>query len=125
MRVLGIDWGEKRVGLAVADTAAPVAVPRGAEVNDGALVKKLAAFVEGERVGCVVVGLPLTMAGEEGKMTERVREFGAALSDAISCPLEYMDERLSSRDADPAATHGRDAQAAAVILQSWLDRKKP
>jgi len=123
MRALGLDWGAQRVGLAVADTVAPVAIPRGTEINDKGLVMKLAGFVLAEHVEQIVIGLPLTMAGEEGEMTKRVRAFGKVLAEATALPIAFVDERLSSRDTDSEAPQGRDAQAAATILQLWLDQR--
>ena len=120
MRVFGIDYGEKRVGIAVADTAAPIAVPRETLRNDGKLIDTLVKRAKADSIEQFVVGLPLLMDGEESALVEVVRAFGDALAERTGIPVSYVDERLSSQQAEKLGAPDIDAAAAAAILQSWL-----
>ncbi len=133
-RYLGIDYGARRIGLAVSDSAARMASPlrtlhqtggRGQEVD--AIRRVIDEFGITE----LVVGLPLNMDGTEGSQAKRTRQFGDTLGVQTALPVHYFDERLSSFAADElleAADLSRkkhkavhDAVAAQVILQSFLD----
>ena len=135
MRVLALDIGERRVGVAVSDADRRVATPL--KVLDGAVladVAPLRRLVEDYEIERLVVGLPLTMAGEEGPQALRVREAGERLGEILGLPVEYRDERLSSAEArrtmaasgtDSRAARGSvDMVAAAIVLQGWLDSRK-
>lgn len=117
MRILGLDYGQKRIGVAIADTEAPVAVPRGVFSAEDAL-SDIVALCRKENLELIILGLPLTMAGEEGEMARQARAFGDRLRRASGVPVEYVDERLSSK------VSASDAGAAAAILQTWLDRSR-
>jgi putative Holliday junction resolvase len=134
MRFLGVDVGRVRIGLALADdvlrTARPLrAVARRAEAATLADIVHSAREFEVERA---VVGLPLNMDGSEGPSARHARAFAAKLAAALEVPVELFDERLSTfeaetrlRDRGYSARDRRsrvDAEAAAVILQGWLDR---
>ena len=138
MRILGIDWGEKRVGVAVADTAAPLAVPRATLKQNRRLISAIKALAKEERAEHIIIGLPLTMEGKESDMAKRVRAFGVKLEQITELPVHFVDERLTSKQVrrDPSGkgegrlgrrrggrTSNIDAVAAAAVLQSWLDRK--
>lgn len=133
MRYLGIDVGRARIGVALADevlrTARPLrTVERRGDVPDLALLAEVAAEFE---VTQAVVGLPLNMDGTEGPSAEFARRFAAKLGDALEVPVALQDERLSTFEAEArlreqglSAKEQRsriDAEAAAVILQEWLD----
>ncbi|OHA49462.1 MAG: hypothetical protein A2991_00330 [Candidatus Terrybacteria bacterium RIFCSPLOWO2_01_FULL_58_14] len=121
MRILGLDYGERRVGVAFADTgAARVALPLLTLSNDAALLLKLRTLIRDRGIVRVVVGLPLTLRGEEGAMAEAARQFGKRLHDNIALPVDFVDERLTTKVARDA--HNRDAGAAAAILETWLAR---
>ena len=122
MRVLGIDFGEKRIGVAVADTTAPLATPKKTIKNNRRATQVIAKLVKEEGVKDVVVGLPKTMAGEEAEMAQKARAFGDALAAAADVSVHYVDERLSSEEAKKRGAKDVDAAAAATVLQSWLDR---
>ncbi|MBC7266978.1 MAG: Holliday junction resolvase RuvX [Coriobacteriia bacterium] len=136
MRVLGLDIGSVRVGVAISDPSGSVAVPR--TVLDAKRLfddpSELKAIVEDEGVGLLVVGLPVTMAGEEGPQADRARSAGDALGAALGVPVEYFDERLTSAEASAAMRSGGvksrhqrgriDAAAAALMLQAYLDSRK-
>ncbi len=135
MRYLGLDLGRARIGLALADdvlrTARPLsAVRHRSERDDLAAIAAVAAEYE---VGRAVVGLPFNMDGSEGPAARHARAFAERLGVALSLPVELFDERLSTfeaetrlRDQGFSARDRRarvDAEAAAVILQGWLDRR--
>jgi putative Holliday junction resolvase len=136
MRFLGIDVGRARIGLALADdvirTARPLrVVERRGDVPDLAAISSLAAEYE---VTQAVVGLPLNMDGTEGPSAAFARRFAARLGEALNVPVALQDERLSTFEAEQrlrergvSAREGRgqvDAEAAAVILQEWLDGER-
>ena len=123
MKILGLDYGTKRVGIAFCDTDVPVAVPRDVLVNDATLMKQLMAFCRAEDVKCIVVGLPVTLRGEEGRMAEVARAFGARIMAATGLPVEFADERFTTKDLPREGVRSVDAAAAARILQMWLDRQ--
>ncbi len=137
MRTLGVDLGSVRIGLALADdvlrTARPLCVvERRAVAADLAAVREAAREYEVDRV---VLGLPLNMDGSEGPAARHARAFAPKLEAALGVPVELFDERLSTfeaeirlRDQGFSAKDRRsrvDAEAAAVILQGWLDRDLP
>ena len=134
MRLLGVDVGRARIGLALADdllrTARPLrTVARRADAATFAEIGSAAREFEVERA---IVGLPLNMDGTEGEAARHARGFAAKLGAALGVPVELFDERLSTfeaetrlRDLGFSAKDRRsrvDAEAAAVILQGWLDR---
>jgi len=123
MRVLALDHGEARCGCAVSDPSETVVRPVGAverpDTRKGvARVAALAAELEAE---LIVVGLPVTLSGEEGHQAREARAFAARLEERSGRPVELYDERLTTRMA--AATGGRsdlDSRAAAHLLESYL-----
>ena len=141
MRVVGIDLGERRIGVAVSDPSGTLARPlktieRGASDADAierldAMIAALAA--EDDDVGAVVVGLPTRLDGTPSPQTLRVRAMVALLSARLTVPVFTQDERLSSREAEERLSHREkdwrkrkaklDAAAAAVILQDYLDAR--
>jgi putative Holliday junction resolvase len=135
VRYLGVDVGRARIGLALADdvlrTARPLrAVPRRAEA---ATLADIGATVRDFEVGRIVVGLPLNMDGSEGPSARHARTFAARLSAVLGVPAVLHDERLSTFEAETRLRDqgfsGKDrrarvdAEAAAVILQDWLERR--
>ena len=133
MRYLGIDLGRARIGLALADdilrSARPLrAVERRDEVSDLGTIGTVAREYEVTRA---VVGLPLNMDGTEGPSARLARSFAPRLATALGVPVDLFDERLSTFEAeDRLRSRGVsardmkglvDAEAAAVILQGWLD----
>jgi putative Holliday junction resolvase len=135
MRILGVDYGKKRTGLAISDelgiTAQPL--PTIQDLTGKALVRKIALVVSEKEVTEVVVGLPLSMNGSLGTSGEKVMEFVRELGEALPCKVSVEDERLTTIMADKAlAAMGErprarkkklDRVAAQLILQSYLDRK--
>ena len=135
--VLGIDYGSKRMGLAVSDLSCTIATPykilyRREISADMAELRKIMAEKE---IGAVVMGLPLQMNGEEGEIAAEVRKFAAILEENFKFPVLLWDDRLSSsalenfliKEADLSRKKRAkvlDASAAAYILQGALDALK-
>jgi putative Holliday junction resolvase len=132
-RLLGVDFGTVRVGLAVSDADGIIASPfetylRKDAVTDAAYFAKLATD---ERIVGLVVGLPLHMGGEEGVKAKEAREYGAWLSQATGLPVTFWDERCTTAAAEDALWDAglshkkrrdrRDRVAAQLILQGYLD----
>lgn len=134
MRVLGIDYGQVRVGLAMTDPEGRMAFPRPAiaRTTRDSLFEELAALVRAEGVEAVVVGLPLTLDGEDSLTTRQARNFAASLARRIPAPVHLMDERLSSAAAEAQLKEAGlcsrkrktrlDSQAAVQILETWISR---
>ena len=134
MRVVALDLGTKRVGVAVSDATATLATPRTTIARSGDRQgehRRVAELVEEEEAVLVVVGLPLNMDGSAGPAARAAREEVAALEAVLPVPVELADERLTTVVADrtllaqgrraPARRRVVDQTAAAVLLQTWLD----
>jgi putative Holliday junction resolvase len=135
-RVVALDLGAARVGVAISDELGEMAHPRGIlpgkDVN--ALLAKLKDLVAEEKITHVLVGLPLDMKGGEGESARKVRQLAQRIADATSCDVELWDERLSTVQARRALAdsevHGRrvrehiDEASAVVLLQAWLDSRR-
>jgi putative Holliday junction resolvase len=136
MRRLGIDHGERRVGIALSDEEGRIAHPRDtlARKDPRALLEAVASIAREEGVGEIVVGLPLHLDGSEGASARRARRFAELLEEAAGRPVVLWDERLTTAQADralsEAGVRGRarrkvvDRVAAALMLQSYLDSKR-
>jgi len=147
VRILALDVGERRIGVAAADSETRVALPVGVleRTEPAADVIAIARLIEEQKAQALVLGLPISLNGSLGPQAQLVRAFGNELAARLGVPVEYCDERLSTveaqrRLAPPAgragqkkggrsakgrqAARGRlDALAAAIILQSYLDRR--
>jgi putative Holliday junction resolvase len=134
-RVLGLDLGDVRIGVAISDDDRRMAVPLGT-IHTGAPadLKAIARLVEEHGATAVVLGLPLSMTGERGPAAVKAASFADALRSFLDVPVELHDERLSTVEAERALRHagvdGRarrnvvDRSAATVILQAWLDASR-
>ena len=124
MKVLALDYGAARTGVAVSDPtgtlARPLGVIRRAGSEDG--LRELAELVRSEAVDRVVVGLPLTLRGERGEQAQETERFAEALAAALEVPVDRFDERFTTTLAGPGA--GEDARAAAHLLASYLEWSK-
>lgn len=123
MRVIALDHGEARCGVAVSDPTGelvtPLAVVERPDTRRG--LAALAALVREREAELVLVGLPLTLAGEEGMQAQAARSFAERLAQAIAVPVEMYDERLTTRLADrTGGSAAADSRAAAHLLESWL-----
>jgi putative Holliday junction resolvase len=132
-RVLGLDLGDVRIGVAISDPERRMAVPFGT-VHVGSPpgeLRAIAALVEDNDVSLIVLGNPLRLSGERGERATHAEEFAEALRAFVRVPVVLHDERLSSVEADrhlaEAGADGRarrrvvDRSAATVILQAFLD----
>jgi len=135
-RVLGIDFGRKRIGLALSDSLRMVATPL--ETVDGESQKKatrrIRELLDEHTASEIVVGLPLHMNGDVGELAEAATAFGEKLGKQVPGLVVHMwDERMTSMEAERALQLGdaksgrkkqmRDQLAAQLILQSWLDSR--
>jgi len=136
-RLLGLDLGEKTIGLALSDTLISIATPmqtlkRGKFAADAA---QLDIIISAQGVGGLVVGLPLNMDGSDGPSAQSARAFGRNWAARSPLPVVMQDERLSSHEAESRLSVRErdwrkrkarlDAAAAAVILQDYLDAERP
>ncbi|HAO81294.1 MAG: hypothetical protein UV57_C0021G0025 [Parcubacteria group bacterium GW2011_GWD2_43_10] len=132
MKVLAIDYGAKRVGLAIGDSETNLALPHGvlADMNDDELVNRLKEIIIEEEIDIIIVGEPVTLAGYASEQTQKSREFAQLLEKYLTVPVKLFDERLTSRRADAATlgatmpTRNRDELAAMFLLQDYLDKQK-
>lgn len=134
LRVLSIDYGKARAGIAVSDELGLFAHPRPAldAHNRNALIAALIEIIQGEGIQKIIVGLPVEMDGGHGPAARRALAFAQALADKTGMDIELFDERLSTAEAqrklsaagtDPRKQKSKiDGAAACVLLQSFLDR---
>ena len=136
MRILALDIGQTRIGVAVSDprerVASPVCVLPAAEVEANA--KSWKRVLEDWEPELLLSGLPYTMAGEEGPQAARIREVAGRIAQAADLPLQFTDERLSSAEAKRSLRESGlteremrgkvDMIAASVFLQAWLDARR-
>jgi putative Holliday junction resolvase len=132
-RVLAIDFGERRVGLAVSDELRLSMRPLPALIrtSDEQVIMRIASSLRELEIGEIVVGMPLGEDGAVGPQARRVRGFGDKLGAAISCPLGYVDETFTTAEArsmiralgiDISKDKGAlDSAAAVLILQTYLE----
>ena len=133
---LGLDVGKKRVGVAGCDGTGLIAtgittVHRTSLAED---IKQLRAIVEEREIKILVVGLPYSMDGNLGSQAKKVQKFTDKVAKALDLPVEYVDERLTSVEAEIQlkaqkrfSTRNKgliDKQAATIILQQWLDERR-
>jgi putative holliday junction resolvase len=141
VRIVGLDIGQRRIGVAISDATATLARPVGVLARDGSdadalrlvadEIARLASEEDG--VGTIVVGLPRRLDGSANEMTPRVHAFAEQLRAASGLPVVLQDERLSSHEAESrlalrekdwrAHKKKLDAAAAAIILQDYLDSR--
>ena len=133
-RILGVDYGDSRIGLALSDPLKMIASPFKTIRNEGneKCLQSLKAIINENEVEAVVVGLPIGMKGQETAQTKKVREFATSLA-ILSLAIYLEDERLSSVSAEKSMIqqniktgHNKgliDRRAAAIILQQFLDKQ--
>lgn len=127
-RVLALDFGKVRTGVAMTDPTRTVATPHDpvlkANSSDG--IASIAALVASFEVTRIVVGLPMGLQGAESPQAARSRSFAARLAQHVNVPVELHDERFTSRMADRTVAEtgsgaSRDSLAASHLLQSWME----
>lgn len=128
MKVMALDYGSARTGVAVSDptgtVARPLGVVEGAATDAG--LAQLARLVREEAPGRVVVGLPLTLRGTRGEQAAETERFAEALQRVLDIPVELFDERFTTDLAEQTAGAApKDALAAAHLLSGWLERWSP
>lgn len=126
MKVLALDYGSARTGVAVSDPTGTLARPLEVVENASAPagLRRLADLVEREGVECVVVGLPVTLRGERGAQAQETEAFIAALRGITEVPIESFDERFTTKLAESQpADAPPDAVAAAHLLSTYLEWK--
>lgn len=129
-RILAIDWGKRRIGLAVCDELGLTVrgLPTLVRTHQDADLDVLARTVQSENAGALVVGRPLNMDGSSGKSAAAAERFGALLAERFDLPLDFVDERLTSREAEARLREsGRrptkadvDRVSAEIILETYL-----
>jgi putative Holliday junction resolvase len=136
-RVLGVDYGTVRIGLAVSDPERKIAFPlttlsRRSRDSDAAAFRDL---IEAEEIGRIVVGLPVHLDGREGQKAQEARAFGQWLAGVTGLPIVFWDERFTTVEAESALWSAgltskkrkarRDRVAAQILLQAFLDAGCP
>ena len=151
MRVLALDLGERRIGVALSDSSGVLASPYGVIERSGDVAAdraRVASLVEETEAGMLVVGLPLTLGGKQGAAARAAAAEAAALASIVAVPVETFDERLTTVEAErrrrsrldgaerPGSPRrprrsrrgpgreGIDAEAAAILLEAWLDSRR-
>ncbi len=133
-RLLAIDYGEVRVGIALSDPLRIISKPYIVLSNNENLLEEIQKIIRKESVGKIILGLPLNLQGEDSKKTIEVREFKQTLADFIDIPIEFYDERYTTSEAtDVLKKMGYDSKqrrkvidmmAASIILKSYMDDTK-
>ncbi len=135
MRYLGIDYGDRKVGIALSDESGTMGFPRAIVPNTPRLAVELAALIAKENVGAAVIGESKDYAGRDNPVAEDARKLGASLEKLSGIPVAYHCETLTTQEARrPPEKQGKtralkrrasvDASAAALILTSFLTRQK-
>jgi len=133
MRILALDHGTKRIGVAVSDETKTIALPLEYVSAEpfGAFLERLKKILAEKEVTFILVGMPRNMDGSYGPAAQKVEVFVAALKSAVTAPIKLWDERLTSTMANRTMIQANvrrdkrkekvDAMAAAILLQSYLD----
>ncbi len=135
LRILGLDPGERRIGVALSDRLGIIASPLTVlDRRHDDVLAVLRTLVEQENVATVVIGLPVGLSGEEGPAAQRARAFGQEIEEELDVDVVYFDERFTTVVAESALLAGgvsrakrrnrRDKVAAAVMLQGYLDSER-
>jgi putative Holliday junction resolvase len=124
-RLLGIDWGSKRTGLAISDESREFVFARNHEPGGANQADRIAGIIREEKIAGAVVGLPLRSDGSDSDTTRKVREFAASLSLAAAIPVAFMEENLTSVEAGQIADGKKqkanlDSISAAIILENAI-----
>lgn len=129
MKIVGLDYGEKRIGVAVAQTELGIALPTAVLPND---IETIVEWIRQSGAERVVVGMPWHLWGAKSTRAEQVEQFVQQLRQRLSTPIETVDERLSTQEAERRLRAGevrrerrkqiQDAVAAAILLETYLTR---
>jgi putative Holliday junction resolvase len=133
MRFMGLDFGDKRIGIAVSDDQGQIAMPKDTLQRSGKVkyIERLAELADQENVGEILVGMPVSMDGSHGPQAQKVMRFVQRLRQRVEIPVVVWDERLTTVAAERILIEGNlsrsrrrrviDKVAAAYLLQSYLD----
>lgn len=135
-RVLAIDYGQRRIGLAISDPSRVIAqMPEPYVTHDPLALSKLSSLVKKYEIAEIIIGLPLSLSGTEGRAARAARDFAERLGARVRIPIRFVDERLSTKQAQRllrADTGNQDRKraqidnlAAYVLLQQYLDTHTP
>jgi len=121
-RILALDYGTKRIGIAVTDETKTISIPKPYILN--AEKEKLNEFVKENEVEEILLGLPLGLSGQETESTKKVREFGAWLKETINLPVRLIDERLTTQEIRRTETNKEliDSLVAQKMLERYLEK---
>jgi putative Holliday junction resolvase len=128
MRILGIDYGDKKIGLAFGDSVARVAVPLEVIANAGDVtIQALVRRVTQEQIDCIVVGVPLPQGNHSSVQLDKTRAFIARLTKVVMVPVEEEDESFTSAESirlqrEEGAQAHEDALAAMLIIQAYMEK---
>ncbi len=126
MKLLGVDYGTKNIGLARASTDVPIALPFGIIDNTDheSATSQIIQLVQTEEVEKIIVGLPFGLDGSENENTKRIRKFFLEMQARVNVPIEFINEMFSSHASDRLnGGASRDEKSAMIILQNYLDRR--
>ena len=134
MKILAIDYGQKRLGIAISDALRITAQPQPWLPNSSKMFDELRKLIEEQNIVEIVVGLPLTLKGTASDMTREVEAFSKALEEKIAIPVFLQDERFSTMESEKLLISAnvsrekrkevRDSMVASIILQDYLERKQ-
>lgn len=124
MKTLGIDYGAKKIGFAVSDEDGRIAFPRSVLKNEAGVFFAIKELIQKEKIESIVLGESLDYSGKPNLIMEKISIFKKLLEKETSLPVIFESEFLSSKQARNIYDSGElnDASAAAIILQSWLDK---
>jgi len=137
VRTLALDWGERRIGVAISDPTGLIAQPLEtipAHAGGRDALERIAELVRAHEVGEIVVGLPVHMNGRNGPEAQKARAFGERVRTRAGVAVEYLDERWTSVEAERALEESGmrekkrrgkvDPIAAAILLRTWLELRR-
>lgn len=122
MKILGVDYGEKWIGLAVSDDERRLAFAYKTLENNNQLFSNLNAIIKKEEIYKIVIGLPINKKMEKTPQTKEIESWAEKLADKIRIKIHFENEILTSKAADKLGVKNQHAAAAAIFLQSYLDR---
>jgi putative Holliday junction resolvase len=134
MRILAIDYGQKRLGIAISDALGITATPYPFVPHDKQMFERLKTLIQEHSIGEIVIGLPITLKGTSSAMTDETEKFADTLKNKISIPVVLQDERFSTMESEKLLISAdvsrekrkevRDSMAASIILQDYLERRQ-
>lgn len=122
MNFLGIDYGSKRIGLAIGNDSECLAMPLQTIENSNDALNNLRNILHNNKVAEIIVGVPISFDGKEHAQAKEARAFGESLKE-LGLPVHFVNEILTSKQSRDSGSTNIDASSAALILQSFLDRK--